>query len=123
MADGSSAETIPGRAVGTATSLLVPIGGVRTKHGTPSNVWLLVIKEGTAPLPAPPMAEAAMPTVDVAKVGKVASAIVLLVAVTSLVVGLVSGFNMIYPPMGGMIAAFAAVFYFMSRVIEKQWRN
>lgn len=64
-----------------------------------------------------------MPVVDVATIGKTASAIVFIVAILSLAIGFLTGFQLIYPPMAGFIAWSAGFFYIMSRLLEGQWKK
>lgn len=64
-----------------------------------------------------------MPTVDVATIGKVASGLVLLVCVASLLIGWLTGFHAIFPPIGLLIAAIAVLLGALSVALAKQWKK
>ena len=65
--------------------------------------------------------EATMPSVDVATIGKTASSLVLLICILSYLTWLVTDFYLIYPPLSIFIGIAAALFYFMSYKLRKQW--
>ncbi|HZP21321.1 MAG TPA: hypothetical protein VFB16_14080 [Bauldia sp.] len=71
----------------------------------------------------PQKAEATVPTVDVVTVGKVASALVGLVCAFSTIVWLLTGFALIYPPMGILVAVLAGIFFVIGMMLEAQWEG
>lgn len=64
---------------------------------------------------------ATMPTVDVPTVIKTTSALAFLVCAFSFVLWLTTGFQLIYPSISVLIAAFAVVFYIMGEGLRRQW--
>lgn len=64
-----------------------------------------------------------MPTVEISKVGKVASAIIFLTCLFSLGLWKASGYYIIDPPFSLLILAIAALFYFESVWLERQVKS
>lgn len=63
----------------------------------------------------------AMPTVDVATIGKIASGAVFFVCASSFLIGIVSGFHAIFPPMALLVCGMSAIMYGLSLRLRKQW--
>jgi hypothetical protein len=92
---------------------------------TDDQLWMVYTSSFHLPAmkPLTIVSVATMPSVDVATVGKTASALVLLICLLALTVGLFTGFYFIYPPIAAGVAVLACVFYAMSLVLERQWQR
>lgn len=64
-----------------------------------------------------------MPSVDVATVGRVASGIVFLICIASFLIGRLTGFDAIFPPISLLVAAMAALMHAISVLLKRQWRK
>jgi hypothetical protein len=98
----------PGRA-GAAEPLNIVRGvsGIITKPSGPSQATEAI----------------AMPSADVATIGKVASASVFFISASSFLLGLLTGFYAIFPPMSLLACGMSAVMYALSVRLKKQWKK
>lgn len=83
------------------------------RHVLPQSITTVTISTGAT----------IMPRVDVATIGKIASGLVGSVCVLSLLIGWLTGFAFIYPPMSVLIGGLSALFYFISATLDRQWHS
>jgi hypothetical protein len=62
-----------------------------------------------------------VPVVPVPTIGMVASAMVFLVCAASFLIGLLTGFFAIFPPISLVAAAVSGLLYLISSLLDKQW--
>lgn len=65
----------------------------------------------------------AMPKVEVATVGKTASGSVFLICLASFLIGCLTGFHAVYPPMALLACGISALLYVISLRLAKQWAD
>lgn len=70
-----------------------------------------------SPAPTP------IPMVDVVTLIRGASSFVFLICALSMLMGVMTGFYMIYPPMSVLIAAIAILFYLISVLMRRRWKS
>jgi hypothetical protein len=59
--------------------------------------------------------------VDVPEIARIASGLGFSVCLFSILIWLLTGFYLVYPPASVLICAFCAMFFSMSYIIKKKW--